>query len=64
MKDPGIIRNRLKISPPFKTRSVASVQKEFGTFDRYLWQFVKGKTIIHRVRSSKKLPSRRRSPTR
>jgi len=32
------------------------VQKEFGSFDRYLWQFVEGKTLVHRVRSFQELP--------
>ena len=49
LADPGIIRNRLKVEAAV-TNAVAylAVQKEFGTFDRYLWGFVGGKTIVRR----------------
>lgn len=41
MADSGIVRNRLKIASAIRNaRSVIDVQREFGTFDRYLWQFV------------------------
>jgi len=57
LKDPGIIRNRLKIwSAIQNAKAFLAVQKEFGSFDRYLWQFVEGKPIVHRVRSFKELP--------
>lgn len=57
MKDRGIIRNRLKIRSAIQNaKAFLLVQKEFGSFDRYLWQFVAGKTIVHRARSFKKLP--------
>ena len=47
MKDPGIVRNRLKIRSA-KTNAVAflAVQKEFGGFDAYVWRFVGGKPIV------------------
>ena len=46
MKDPGIIRNRAKVrSAILNAKAFLKVQKEFGTFDRYMWSFVKGKTI-------------------
>src|SRR3989338_7576599 len=46
MKDVGIVRNRQKIEATIKNaRAFLAAQKEFGDFDRYIWQFVKGKTI-------------------
>lgn len=44
--DPGIIRNRLKInSAVLNARAFLEIQKEFGSFDAYLWGFVKGRPI-------------------
>jgi len=44
--DPGIIRNRLKIAAAIQNaRAFLAVQKEFGTFDKYIWQFVNHKPI-------------------
>src|ERR1700733_749966 len=41
LQDPGIIRNRLKIKSAIQNaKAYLAVKKEFGTFDRYLWQFV------------------------
>ncbi len=49
LSDAGIIRNRLKIEAAItNARRFLEVQKEFGTFDRYIWQFIKGKPIRHR----------------
>ncbi|HET8572987.1 MAG TPA: DNA-3-methyladenine glycosylase I [Edaphocola sp.] len=46
MQDTGIIRNRLKIQATVSNaRLFLDVQKEFGSFDRYIWQFTEGKTI-------------------
>jgi DNA-3-methyladenine glycosylase I len=46
LKDPGIIRNRAKVRSAIQNASAfLKVQEEFGTFDRYLWGFVKGKTL-------------------
>ncbi len=48
MKDPGIVRNRLKIeSTVSNARAYLEVQREFGSFDRYLWAFVDGKPVIN-----------------
>lgn len=56
MADPGIIRNRLKIKATVtNARCFLEVQKEFGTFDQYIWQFVHYKTIVSR-RSAKEPP--------
>ena len=57
--DPGIVRNRLKIrSTVANAQAVLAVQKEFGSFDRYIWSFVGGRPIIHRLRSMKGIPTR------
>ena len=59
LADPGIIRNGLKISAAINNaRRVLQVQKEFGTFDRYLWQFVDGRPIRHSFRSLTEIPAR------
>ncbi|MBN1568764.1 MAG: DNA-3-methyladenine glycosylase I [Acidobacteria bacterium] len=58
LNDPGIIRNRLKIEAAIKNaKAFLSVQKEFGSFDRYMWQFVGGKPIRHRLRSISQMPA-------
>ena len=46
LKDPGIIRNRLKIdSAVTNAQAFLKMQKEFGSFDKYIWSFVNGKPI-------------------
>ena len=41
MADPGIVRNRLKIEATISNaRAFLAVQKEFGSFDGYIWKFV------------------------
>jgi len=58
MKDDGIVRNRLKIeSTVSNARAFLAVQKEFGSFDRYLWQFVGGEPIRN-SRKGKDIPAR------
>jgi DNA-3-methyladenine glycosylase I len=57
MKDAGIVRNRLKIeSTVTNARAFLAVQKEFGSFDRYIWQFVGGKPIQN-ARKGKDVPA-------
>ncbi|MGN6554142.1 MAG: DNA-3-methyladenine glycosylase I [Verrucomicrobiota bacterium] len=59
MADPGIVRNRLKIESTIKNaKAFLEVQKEFGSFDAYLWQFVGGKPIQNRRQSMKEVPAR------
>jgi DNA-3-methyladenine glycosylase I len=59
LTDDGIVRNRLKIHAAVQNaQSFLSVQKEFGTFDRYVWQFVGGKPLQNRWRRSEQLPGR------
>lgn len=57
--DPGIVRNKLKINSTVENaKAFLQVQKEFGTFDRYIWQFVKGKPIVNRWQALRQLPAR------
>ena len=57
MQDAGIIRNRLKLeSSVTNARAFLKVQKEFGTFDTYIWQFVGGRPRVNRWRSMKQIP--------
>ena len=52
MRDEGIVRNRLKILSAVKNaKSFLEVQKEFRSFDRYIWQFVGGKPRVNRLRT-------------
>jgi len=58
LQDPGIIRNRLKVeSAVSNAKAFLQIQKEFGSFDKYSWQFVNGKTIKNKRRSMKQLPA-------
>lgn len=55
--DPGIIRNRLKIFSARKNAIVfLSIQKEFGSFAKYLWAFVQNKPIVNRFSAFKEVP--------
>jgi DNA-3-methyladenine glycosylase I len=59
LRDPGIVRNRLKIdSAVTNARAFLEVQQEFGSFDRYLWSFVDGCPVINRPASRRQVPSR------
>jgi DNA-3-methyladenine glycosylase I len=59
LADPAIIRNRLKIqSTVTNARAFLEVQKEFGSFAKYVWQFVGGKPIVNRRRSLRGIPAR------
>jgi DNA-3-methyladenine glycosylase I len=58
LQDPGIIRNRLKIeSAVHNARLFMDIQKEFGSFDTYAWQFVGGKPKINKHKTSKTIPA-------
>ena len=59
LTDPGIIRNRLKISSTISNaRAFLEVQHEFGSFAAYIWQFTGGKTLRHARRDPKEVPAR------
>ena len=54
----GIIRNRLKVAAAIlNAKKFLEIQKEFGSFDKYIWQFVGGKPINGRIRLLKDIPS-------
>ena len=58
LSDSGIIRNKLKVNAAVtNARAFIDVQKEFGTFDKYIWQFVEGKPIINRWKSIREIPA-------
>ncbi|RPI23655.1 MAG: DNA-3-methyladenine glycosylase I [Acidobacteria bacterium] len=58
-QDPGIVRNRLKISSAWQNaRGFLEVQEEFGSFDAYIWRFVEGRTIHNRFESLGQIPPR------
>jgi DNA-3-methyladenine glycosylase I len=58
LKDTGIIRNRLKIeSAIINARMFLEIQKEFGSFDAYIWRFTRGKTMQHRCRRLADIPT-------
>lgn len=58
LTDPGIIRNRLKVSAAVNNaKRFLEVQKEFGTFDKYIWEFVGGKPIINRHNTLADIPA-------
>ena len=59
LADAGIVRNRLKIAAAIQNaKAFLAVQKEFGSFDRYIWRFVGGKPKQNRRRSMKQVPAR------
>jgi DNA-3-methyladenine glycosylase I len=59
LADPGIIRNRLKVESAIRNaKAFIAVQKEFGSFDTYIWGFVDGKPIQNRWKTLKEIPAR------
>jgi DNA-3-methyladenine glycosylase I len=59
MANAGIVRNRLKISAAVQNaRAFLAVQKEFGTFDAYIWQFVGSKPIVNALSASSQIQAR------
>ena len=59
LKDAGIIRNRLKIEAAINNaKCFLNLQKEFGSFDKYVWSFVNYKSIINKPKSLKDLPAK------
>jgi DNA-3-methyladenine glycosylase I len=58
MHDAGIVRNRLKIeSAVANARALLQTKKEFGSFDRYIWQFTGGASIKNSWNSGKQIPA-------
>jgi DNA-3-methyladenine glycosylase I len=57
LQDAGIIRNRLKIAALINNAGkFIEVQKEFGSFDAYIWHFTDGKVVNNRIESLKGMP--------
>jgi DNA-3-methyladenine glycosylase I len=58
LKDPGIIRNRLKVySVRINARAYLEVRKEFGTFSKFCWSFVGGKPIKNKWKKLSEIPA-------
>jgi DNA-3-methyladenine glycosylase I len=56
--DPGIVRNRVKITAAVRNaRAFLSIQEEFGSFDAYCWRFVDGRPRLNRWKSVKEIPA-------
>ena len=61
LKDAGIIRNRQKIEATIKNaRAFLVIKKEFGTFDKFIWQFVGGRPRQNRFRTMRQIPPKTR----
>lgn len=59
MNDAGIIRNNLKIRATVtNAKEFLKIRKEFGSFDKYIWQFTKGKTITNTWKTIKEIPAK------
>ncbi|MGD0710580.1 MAG: DNA-3-methyladenine glycosylase I [Bacteroidales bacterium] len=58
LSDEGIIRNKLKITSTIENaKAFIKVQKEFGSFDTYIWQFVGNKTIVNKWKTLSEIPA-------
>ncbi|WPP51117.1 DNA-3-methyladenine glycosylase I [Catalinimonas niigatensis] len=58
MSDPGIVRNKLKIMASItNAKAFLDIQKEFGTFDQYIWQFTGFQTITNYPQTLKDIPA-------
>ncbi len=59
LRDPGIVRNKLKVASAIENaKAFLAVQKEFGSFDVYIWQFVGGKPQVRSPKSMKHVPAK------
>ena len=59
LNDSGIIRNRLKIQATItNAKQLLAAQKEFGSFDNYIWRFVNAERIKHKFSSLSEIPAR------
>jgi DNA-3-methyladenine glycosylase I len=57
LQNPGIVRNKLKINSAVgNAKAFLKIQKEYGSFDKYIWSFVGGKPIINKWKSLKEIP--------
>jgi DNA-3-methyladenine glycosylase I len=59
LRNEGIVRNRLKVASAVRNaQALLRVQEEFGTFDRYVWQFVDGRPRVNQWKSRTRIPAR------
>ena len=59
LQDEGIIRNKLKVNAAvINARAFLEIQREFGSFDKYIWQFSGGKPVRNKWKSIKQIPPR------
>jgi DNA-3-methyladenine glycosylase I len=59
LEDPGIVRNRAKVEATvLNAKAFLAVQKEFGSFDAYVWRFVNGEPIRHPRKSLRDIPAK------
>ncbi|WP_201750340.1 DNA-3-methyladenine glycosylase I [Tautonia marina] len=59
LADPGIVRNRLKVASAItNARAFLEVQREFGSFDAYIWRFIGGSPIRNAWQSIEEVPAR------
>jgi DNA-3-methyladenine glycosylase I len=58
LKDPGIVRNRLKVASAVRNaQALLRVQEEFGSFDNYVWQFVDGLPRVNSWKARQRIPA-------
>jgi DNA-3-methyladenine glycosylase I len=63
MNSPGVVKNRAKILATItNAQQFLKVQKEFGSFDTYIWQFVNGKTIRNAFTGLSEIPAETEEP--
>ncbi|SIO02884.1 DNA-3-methyladenine glycosylase I [Carnobacterium alterfunditum] len=59
LSNPGIIRNKLKINSLLKNaEAFLKVKQDYGTFDAYIWSFVKGKPIVNHFNNTEQVPAK------
>jgi DNA-3-methyladenine glycosylase I len=59
LRDPGIVRNRLKVESAVKNaRAFLDLKEEFDSFDEYQWRFVDGRPVVNTFRTLKDIPAR------
>ncbi len=57
LRNEGIVRNRLKVEAAIRNaKAFLAIQKEFGSFDEYIWQFVGGRQKVNRWKSLQEIP--------
>ena len=58
LQNPAVIRNKLKVRGAVSNaQNFLKIQEEFGSFDKYIWQFVDGKTIVNKWATAGELPA-------